>query len=107
MTVGLSATGVARSERGSSNVEKPPVIWEEWPDGYVVYQTVSGETHFLNNVGGPLLRCLSEEEADNPTVWRCVEKVLGEPRTDALSAQVKPLFERFDELGLVRRTAPR
>lgn len=87
--------------------QRHPLMWFDWPDGHAVYQRSSGETHFLNDIGGPLLRCLSEEEADNPTVWRCVEKVLGEPRTDALSAQVKPLLERFDELGLVRRTAPR
>lgn len=88
-------------------MEKPPVIWEIWPDGYAVYQTASGETHFLNNVGGPLLRCLMDRAPTDHRLSDCIQYALGESPSESLDLEVNPLLERFDELGLVRRTTPR
>jgi PqqD family protein of HPr-rel-A system len=93
--------------------QRHPLLWFDWPDGHAVYQRSSGETHFLNDIGGPLLRCLSDDEADGTgkadrtDASRCVEKLLAESGPEDLSAQLRVLLKRFEELGLVRRPAPR
>jgi PqqD family protein of HPr-rel-A system len=81
---------------------------EEWDDGFAVFQTDSGRTHFLNPLGMQILADL--HYAGVPAVG---ESALSANLAARLQLEVTPEFLRqvhatlcrFDELGLIDKVA--
>lgn len=77
------------------------IRWVAWPDGHLLYQRSSGETHYLNEVGAELLRRLD----DSPRGLRALAEPLpSDPaEADALLETMRAVLARLDELGLADR----
>ena len=75
--------------------------WQEFDNEFLVYNSVSGQTHHLNLLAGEALRCLEEEAArTHELVRRLAERF--EIAEDSPSLQtIDHLIREFDELGLI------
>lgn len=76
-------------------------LWEKWKEESVVYNSLSGETHYLNQMATLVLEFL--EQAPH-TAWTLTEAVsktnMGED-VEFLNQQIQRLLEEFDGLGLI------
>jgi PqqD family protein of HPr-rel-A system len=77
--------------------------WSNWGSGHLVYQTASGETHYLNAAGSAVLHRLADGSANLAEICQHIEAAEGLPGDDSFVGQVAALLARFDELGLITR----
>ena len=75
--------------------------WRIWDDGCVVFDSWSGQLHFLNGLAAEALTRLEEGAIDSPTLARHLSAILPAP-PDPLEfpGQIADLLSQFDELGL-------
>jgi len=77
------------------------LLTKSWPDGVVVYNQDSGNTHLLTPIAGQVLKLLADEPADAPTVAR---RLAGQIDLDSdleLDYNVASLLNHLDSLGLI------
>jgi PqqD family protein of HPr-rel-A system len=77
------------------------LLTKSWPDGVVVYNQDSGNTHLLTPIAGQVLKLLADAPADAPTVAR---RLAGQIDLDSdleLDYNVASLLNHLDSLGLI------
>lgn len=77
------------------------LVWREWGDEFLVYNTASGQTHHLNLLAGEALRSL---EAKPGSVSGAVRRLADQFEIAQDSPQLKMidgLIRQLDELGLI------
>ena len=72
----------------------------------MVFNTASGDTHFLNDFAGAILQYLEAGPATLAEILEHIEKSSGEALAPELAAQIQGLIEKFDESGLIEPTGP-
>ena len=82
--------------------------WRSWPgeEGaaeFVVFNTASGETHFLNLTAALVLRCLEEQPATAKTLMAEIRKGLSVDADASGLDQIPELLEKLDQVGLIAR----
>ena len=82
------------------------LVWTSWGEEHILFQSSSGETHYLNATAASVLRGLSQAPGALDDVCRQTEISGGTSPDEGLLRQVAALLARFDELGIIERTEP-
>jgi PqqD family protein of HPr-rel-A system len=82
--------------------------WRNWGDEYIVYNTASGQTHYLNLFAAKVLQYFEAQPASLDALLEEVSANSVAPRDGAqpLLAQVRELVKELDALGLIAPVAP-
>jgi PqqD family protein of HPr-rel-A system len=72
-----------------------------WEGDYVVYNSLSGDTHLLDIVSGHVLTRIIESPARASELRSRVAAFLEVPDDAAVDAQVNEILEALDDLGLI------
>ena len=75
--------------------------WRHWDSQFVVFNTASGDTHFLNDLAGTVLQFLEPAPSTIPEILGHLEKSTGESIGPELTQQIRALIEKLDESGLI------
>ena len=79
-----------------------PLLWRSWDDDeYVVYSSVSGDTHLINEVTAEVLRQLERSELAFSDLAHNVAKTLGAEPDEQIETHVARLLVYLDQIGLV------
>jgi PqqD family protein of HPr-rel-A system len=77
------------------------LVWREWDDEFLVYNTASGQTHHLNLLAGEALRSLEAEPGSVSEVVRRLADQFEIVQDSPLLKMIDSLIREFDELGLI------
>ena len=77
------------------------LAWRQWDDEFLVYNSVSGQTHHLNFLGGEALRSLEAEPGSVSEVVRRLAHQFEIAEDSPLLQMIDSLIRQFDELGLI------
>jgi PqqD family protein of HPr-rel-A system len=77
------------------------LLWEEFGDEYLVYNCLSGETHFLNITAAEVLKLLQAEPNTLPGLVARICAAFGMEEEPALAQFVSGLIQEFDHAGLI------
>ena len=72
-----------------------------WEGDYVVYNSLSGDTHLLDIVSGHVLTRILESPAGASELRSRVAAFLEVPNDAAVDVQVKEILDALDDLGLI------
>jgi len=75
--------------------------WSSWGSGHILYQSSSGETHYLNETGAAVLHLLGQAPGTVADICRHLGMTGDTAADEALLDRVEALIARFDELGLI------
>jgi len=78
----------------------PALEWKRWPDGILVYNTESGNTHVLNPASTALLEFLAEGPKSDFEIAHRLAIQNSLQLDDALQTHVKGLLENLADLGI-------
>ena len=76
-----------------------------WEGDYVVYNSLSGDTHLLDIVSGHVLTRILESPARASELRSRVAAFLEVPNDAAVDVQVKEILDVLDDLGLIEPEA--
>jgi len=76
-----------------------------WEGDYVVYNSLSGDTHLLDIVSGHVLTRILESPARASELRSRVAAFLEVPNDAAVDVQVKEILDALDDLGLIEPEA--
>ena len=76
-----------------------------WDGDYVVYNSLSGDTHLLDIVSGHVLTRILESPARASELRSRVAAFLEVPNDAAVDVQVKEILDALDDLGLIEPEA--
>jgi PqqD family protein of HPr-rel-A system len=77
------------------------LLWEEFGDEYLVYNCLSGETHFLNITAAEVLKLLQVESNTLPVLVARICAMFDMEEEPALTQYVSGLIQEFDHAGLI------
>ena len=77
------------------------LLTKSWPDGVVVYNLESGNTHLLNPIAGQVLKLLAEAPADSTRIARQLADQIYLASDAELDYNVASLLNQLDSLGLI------
>jgi PqqD family protein of HPr-rel-A system len=82
--------------------------WRNWGDEYIVYNTASGQTHYLNLFAAKVLQYLEVQPASLDALLEDVSAsdVVCPADGQPLLAQVRELVKEMDTLGLIAPVVP-
>lgn len=80
------------------------LVWQEWDDVYLVYQTASAETHVFNQTTVVILSVLNQGPLPAEKVKELTEEALGIPQGDLGNDDFAFAVGRLDELGLIEHS---
>jgi PqqD family protein of HPr-rel-A system len=91
--------------------EAATLKWRSWAgeggtDDFVVFNSASGETHFLNLTAALVLRCLEERRATAKALMAEIRDALPPDADTSGLDQIPELLEKLDEVGLITRAYP-
>lgn len=75
--------------------------WREFDDEFLVYNTLSGQTHHLNYLAGEALRCLEAQAATAHGLVRRLAKLFEIAESHPSLQMIDHLIRELDELGLI------
>jgi PqqD family protein of HPr-rel-A system len=78
--------------------------WRSWDSDYVVFNPLSGHTHFLDIVAGQILTLLMAGSCTASAVRLSVARFLEVPDDHKLAATVDDILRRLEDAGLVERS---
>ena len=81
--------------------------WREWDGEFVVYNSESGQTHYLNGLAAKVLQYFEAQPASFASLMGDIElddKAAG--HAQPLLKQLSDLVNELDELGLIAPVAP-
>jgi PqqD family protein of HPr-rel-A system len=84
---------------------KGPLALRCWDGDYVVYNSLSGDTHILDIVTGEVLRQFAIGPATSIDLCRLVAAFLEIPDTGSVAEQVAQIVRALDDLGLIEPVA--
>ena len=76
-----------------------------WDGDYVVYNSLSGNTHILDIVAGELLRAISAGPTDSDRLSQHLAQFLDVPNDAAVAKHTGEILVVLDELGLIEAQA--
>ena len=79
------------------------LLLRQWGDECVVYNSVSGDTHLLNALGGVALASLLQAPATADGLAQRVASQLGFEVDEALLEMIGTLLGDFERIGLIRQ----
>jgi len=79
------------------------LLLRQWGDECVVYNSVSGDTHLLNALGGVALTSLLQAPATADGLAQRVASQLGFEADEALLETIGTLLGDFERIGLIRQ----
>lgn len=77
------------------------MVWEEWDDVYIVYQTSSAETHVFNETTALILKCLEDCPLSASEAKERTEEALGAALGVLSTEDFAFATMRLEELGLI------
>lgn len=75
--------------------------WRSWGGETVVYDDVSGETHYLEPLAAEIFEILQISSADTNELTKSVSASLGLERDDELMRAVSAVVVRLSRAGLI------
>jgi PqqD family protein of HPr-rel-A system len=87
-------------------VSAAPLPLHCWDGEYVVYNPLSGDTHFLDIVTGEILRAITAGPAAAVELRRFTAQFLEVPDDDRIAAHVSGTLAKLDDLGLIEPAGP-
>lgn len=81
-------------------MEPVGLAWRCWDDEYIVFHPFSGMTHYLDATAGAVFELLLDQAATIRGLAAAVASLADMPATEGLSAVVRQVLHRFDEVGL-------
>lgn len=91
-------------ERSWRVVKGETLKWRCWAGDYVVFNPMSGHTHFLDIVSGHVLTRLMAGGCPVSAIRSSVSRFLEVPDDDKLAATVDDILRRLEDAGLVERS---
>ncbi len=76
------------------------LLWEQWNGDYIVYNSHSGETHFLNELAAMALKSLEEVPCNAEQLAKTMA-MRDSIAADLDTPDMQRLIEEFDSLGLI------
>jgi PqqD family protein of HPr-rel-A system len=77
------------------------LAWRTWDDEFLIYNTISGQTHHLNLLAGEALRSLEAEAACGCELVRRLANQFGIAEDSPPLRTIDRLIRELDELGLI------
>jgi PqqD family protein of HPr-rel-A system len=77
------------------------LAWRVWDDEFLVYNTASGQTHYLNLLAGEALRSLEAAPAQTHELVRRLANQFGIAEDSPPLQMIEGLIHELDELGLI------
>jgi PqqD family protein of HPr-rel-A system len=77
--------------------------WRCWEGDYVVFNPLSGHTHFLDIVAGQILTLLMAGSCTASVLHSSLSRFLEVPDDDKLAATADDILIRLEDAGLVER----
>jgi PqqD family protein of HPr-rel-A system len=77
------------------------LAWRVWDDEFLVYNTASGQTHYLNLLAGEALLSLEAEPAQTHELVRRLANQFGIAEDSPPLQMIDRLIHELDELGLI------
>lgn len=77
--------------------KKARLLWEKWPNEAVVFNELSGRTHYLNATAMAILERLEQ----GPCSAESLAEWLYSEASSAFLPQVKQALAEFEQLGLI------
>lgn len=81
------------------------LLWDDLGGGFALFQVNSGQTHFLTELAGMILRRLSGDAVSFDSIVRSVAEEAGLEVDDELTENLGQALERFEYFGLARRVS--
>ena len=75
-----------------------------WDDEFVVYNSLSGDTHLLGSTAAQILLKLQQAPSDSTTLAESLAPLLNDERDDEFVVQVEHILADLDTLALIERT---
>ncbi len=79
-------------------------IRKSWPDGEVVYNLASGNTHLISPLASKILNHLSQRPTDSIEISRLLAAENDIELADDLITSVETLLANLESLGLIEST---
>ena len=79
------------------------LIWQEWDEVFIVYQSSSAETHVFNETTVLILKCLEQGSRSAEVVKEWTEAALGVAAGELAADDFAFATMRLEELGLIER----
>lgn len=81
------------------------LLWEKWPKDALVFNTLSGETHHLNDTAATALEELERAPQSTKTLMDTLAEKFESEDAEGFMHQIQQLLKEFDRLGLVEPSA--
>lgn len=75
-----------------------------WDDEFIVFNSLSGDTHLLGLLAGQILRQLQQSPSDARTLAAALAPLWQAGLDAELSMQIEPLLTDLQALALIERT---
>ncbi|MFT4173715.1 MAG: HPr-rel-A system PqqD family peptide chaperone [Rhodocyclaceae bacterium] len=76
-------------------------LQHDWPDGSVVYDRDTGDTHAVDALGAEILQLPPAARQDPAAACEAIATLLQQPLDEALAAAVQESFSRLRQLELI------
>jgi PqqD family protein of HPr-rel-A system len=73
----------------------------QWQDDYVIYDQLSGDTHFVEGVGGELILALSERSMSRMELLNKLNELFEDATELETETYLDDFIARFQKLGLL------
>jgi PqqD family protein of HPr-rel-A system len=100
----MSGRSNLHSERSWRVIKGETLKWRCWEGDYVVFNPLSGHTHFLDIVAGQILTLLMAGNCTASAVRSSVSRFLEVPDDDKLAVTANDILMRLEDAGLVERS---
>lgn len=84
-------------------IQAASLLWEDLGDGFALFQPRSGQTHFLTELAGLVLRCLGSEGVPFDAIVHSVAEEAELEVDTELTENLEVVLMRFEYLGLAAR----
>lgn len=75
-----------------------------WDDEFVIYNSLSGDTHLMSWVAAQILLKLLQAPSNTSTLIESLSHELPTETDDALAFQIESILADLDKLALIERT---
>ncbi len=79
------------------------LTWRDWDDGCVVFNRVTGETHYLDLFTSYLLRLIAASPLTEAALTETVQGDLGDAESGAFGGRIGTALRNFEALALIAR----
>jgi PqqD family protein of HPr-rel-A system len=99
----MTTSSTPSTERSWRVIAAEALRWRCWEGDYVVFNPLSGHTHFLDIVSGQILTQLMPGRCTGSAIRSSVSQFLEVADDDKLAATVDEILIRLEDMGLVER----